>query len=236
MAFRFKQFRVEDAHSTMKVGTDAVLLGAWAKPPVKGSILDIGTGCGVIALMMAQKSMASITAIDIDALSITQASSNFAASPWKNRLTALHLSLEEYAKLQAPPADFIVSNPPFFINCLRSEDKKRNLARHTDDQALDMFLQTMAALLNPTGSVAIIMPYSEKLSAQVRFEAVGLHVYRMAEVTPRESKPPTRLMMEAGWKKPEGLVLEHLVLRHADGLYTRQYKNLTGEYYLFLNE
>src|SRR5664279_2325982 len=133
MTFRFRQFSVEDDQSTMRIGTDAILLGAWADPSKAERILDIGTGCGVIALMMAQKSNARVDAIDINPESVEQACSNFTNSPWRERLTAFHRSFREHAKTADGAYDIIVTNPPWFTNSLRSNDERRNLARHHED-------------------------------------------------------------------------------------------------------
>jgi tRNA1Val (adenine37-N6)-methyltransferase len=117
--FRFRQFQVCDQQSTMRVGTDAVLLGAWACPPENGRILDIGTGCGILALMMAQKSNAAITAIDIHQESIQEAKENFSRSPWPNRLSAKHTGIAEFSESHQSKFNYIISNPPFFNNSLK---------------------------------------------------------------------------------------------------------------------
>src|ERR1035437_4301927 len=133
MAFRFKQFIIEDDLSTMKTGTDAILLGAWAEPGKADSILEIGTGCGVISLMLAQKSEAHITAIDIDPDSIVQAESNSMTSPWRDRIKAMNISLQDLTSISEKKYDLILTNPPFFIDFLKSPDERKNKAKHSSD-------------------------------------------------------------------------------------------------------
>ncbi|MCD4665845.1 MAG: methyltransferase [Bacteroidales bacterium] len=118
--FHFKQFNISDENSAMKVGTDAVLLGAWTDISETNNILDVGTGSGIVATILAQRSEANIDAIDIDKGSIDDAENNFDNCPWKNRLTAIHSSLQEYVKFTSKKYDLIVSNPPFFSNSLKS--------------------------------------------------------------------------------------------------------------------
>jgi tRNA1Val (adenine37-N6)-methyltransferase len=133
MAFRFKQFMVEDDLCTMRIGTDAILLGAWAEPGQAKSILEIGTGCGVISLMLAQKSDARIVAIDIDEDSVKQARYNFTRSSWSDNLQAQMVSLQDHASASERQYDLIITNPPFFTGSLKSPDEKKNRAKHSSD-------------------------------------------------------------------------------------------------------
>src|SRR5512133_2382473 len=130
--FYFKQFKVEDGRSTMKVGTDAVLLAAIVEIEGAGKILEIGTGSGVIALILAQRSGARIDAIEIDRDSVSQAEENALNSPWKDRIDIIHSSLQEFATQSSNNYDLIITNPPYFSNSLKSSDKKRNISRHND--------------------------------------------------------------------------------------------------------
>jgi len=143
--FRFKQFSIKNDASAMKVGTDGVLLGAWART-VSGRVLDVGTGTGLIALMIAQREpSAFITAIDIDAPSVEEASYNFFASPWSERLSS---SLCDFRTMEGC-FDQIISNPPFFIDSLKSSDSRRSDARHTDTLSQDDMIS--AVVLTPAG-------------------------------------------------------------------------------------
>jgi len=156
--FQFKQFTVWHDKCAMKVGTDGVLLGAWADMEQARSILDVGTGSGLIALMAAQRNLtAAITAIDIDESAIIQARENFDRSPWVNRLTAEPISLEDFAGSTDAMFDVIVSNPPYFHQSLHSPDKKRTLARHS---ALPYTGITSCPLLQTTLPCRIHSPHS----------------------------------------------------------------------------
>ena len=130
--FQFKQFSVKDENSPMKVNTDAVLLGAWVNPSKPKKILDIGTGCGVIALLLAQRFDGRISGIDLDEGAIMDAKINFAESPWPERLKAIHQDFNIFSASSDQRFDLIVSNPPYFENSLRSPKHDRNISRHTD--------------------------------------------------------------------------------------------------------
>ena len=159
MAFRFKHFLVEDDQSTMPVGTDAMLLGSWADPGSAKTILDIGCGCGVLAMMMAQKSDGQVDAIDIDEKSVLQAANNFRSCPWKSRLKAYSVTLQLFPSMVEKHYDFIITNPPFFAGSLKSPSETRNRARHDTDLTLVRLLCETKKLLNPpkAGS-AVILP------------------------------------------------------------------------------
>lgn len=160
--FRMKQFTVEQDLCAMKVCTDACLFGAWvahwlsAKEPI-GSILDIGAGTGLLSMMLAQKTAASIHAIELDTNAALQASQNFAASPWPQRLSVQQENILAFHP--AAPFDFIISNPPFFENDLKSIATNRNMAMHSSSLRLDELLQWISRHLSATGYAAILVPY-----------------------------------------------------------------------------
>lgn len=235
-AFRFKQFEVNDHLSTMKVGTDAVLLGAWANPPPSGSILDVGTGCGVLALMMAQKSEAVVTAVDVHQPSVNQAAENFGASLWGHRIRAIKISLEEMAQQENHSFDFVISNPPFFLDSLKPVTSNHLLAKHTATGFVDVFLNATATLLKTNGRCALIITPQvfEIIKGKAAF--ADFHIHRLAWVSTKACSKPSRVMLEAG-RQPAELVKEETVyIRDAENHYTEQYKDLTGDFYLFLNE
>src|SRR5512142_63895 len=130
--FRFKQFIIHQEHCSMKVSTDGVLLGAWVQADSASSILDIGTGTGLIAIMLAQRSGASISGVEIEPNACRQAIDNAAMCPWKDQITMVPSSFQEYAKHSSQSFDLIVTNPPFFTNSLKTPHEGRNLARHND--------------------------------------------------------------------------------------------------------
>lgn len=208
--FRFKQFTVDDALCAMKVGTDGVLLGAWAPLPEgqlrkveKGEerfrkVLDVGTGSGLIALMIAQRMEdALVLGIDVDEGAVRQAEANFAASPWAKRLQVKQLSLQELAADESRwgTFDLIVSNPPYFVDSLKNPDAGRRLARHTDTLSLEALIAGAARLLTQDGTLALILPAeAEQRLIRVAKEN-ALSPYYTTRVHTREGKPAKRVLM-----------------------------------------
>jgi len=231
--FRFKQFSVDDSKCAMKVGTDAVLLGVWADVAAAESILDIGTGCGLIALMAAQRSNAHITAIDIDESATLQCKENFLSSPWSKRIEAVHTSVQQFQpdKLY----DCIICNPPFFKNALKTPVHQRNLARHNDTLSFENLVNEVNRLLNIEGTFASILPIEE--ANEVIMLARKHHLYpdRCCTVFSLPDKSPNRLMVELSRKKSIGSN-EMLTIRDLNNQYTAEYKELTKDFYLFLTE
>ena len=230
--FRFKQFDIEDEHCAMKVGTDAVLLGAWAEPLNSKlstlHFLDIGTGSGVIALMLAQRfANAHIVGIDIDEAAAQQAAANFAASPWSDRLVAQHISLQDYtlnstlsttlhSKLYT--LNLIVSNPPYFRSSLKCPDEGRKQARHTDTLSYDELIRCSAMLLAEDGVLALILPQEAQEDILTMAAANGLHLWRLTQVITSPEKPAKRVLM-ALTKGEMAIEEEELVLRHDHPLF-----------------
>lgn len=228
--FTFKRFHVQHAHCAMKVGTDGVLLGCWTTVPAHGRVLDIGTGSGLIALMMAQRNETHIDAIDICANAIEQATYNFQQSPWAERLHAHLSSLQAWQNEEG--YDLIVSNPPYFQNSLKNPDKKREQARHTDTLSFAELMRHSARLLNEKGIFSIILPAETEQDICSLAQACGLNLVRIARVYSKESKPLRRVMLT--WsKKPQTLLTEEtIVLEDATGGRSQQYQQLTKDFYL----
>jgi len=234
MAFTFKQFSVIDDDASMKVGTDAVLLGAWAGQGMPLHILDIGSGSGLIALMMAQRfPSANIMAIDIHKQSIEQSINNFKASPWKKNLTATLVSFQDHAMKSEIKYDLIVTNPPFFTNSLRPPDPSKKLARHTDTLNYTQIAEGISNILHKKGSFNLILPYeNHKLFEKKAIES-HLSLTRQLEITPVEGKETNRILSE--WKFEKSTTeSDALTIRDRDHNYTEAYKKLTEEFYLAL--
>jgi tRNA1Val (adenine37-N6)-methyltransferase len=231
--FRFKQFSVDDSMCAMKVGTDAVLLGVWVNIDHAATILDIGTGCGLIALMAAQRSKAKITAIDIDESASLQSKENFLASPWPERLVTVHGAVQQLNS--ANSFDLIICNPPFFKNALKAPDKQRNIARHNDELSFESLLVSVDRLLNNNGTFAFILPNDEAQQVITLAAAHQLYPNRCCNVLSREGKSSNRLLVELSHKESV-IDRETLIIRDHNNQYTLQYKELTKDFYLFLTE
>ena len=231
--FRFKQFNVDDSKCAMKVGTDGVLLGAWTDVSAAETILDIGTGCGVIALMAAQRSNARITAIDIDESAALQSKENFLASPWHERIEAIHIAVQQFQPDYL--FDLIICNPPFFKNALKTPDPERNLARHNDTLSFESLVSQVNRLLSETGKFVFILPVDEAFEVIHIASSRNLHINRCCNVYSREDKLPNRILAELSRKESADPV-ELFTIRDLNNRYTAEYKELTKDYYLFLSE
>ena len=157
--FKFKQFSVNQDNCAMKVGTDGVLLGAWCDVESAKMVLDIGTGTGLIALMIAQRTdCALIDAVEIDKSAYVQASGNFKDSRWCGRIGVFNLDFKQYVDECNTKYDLIVSNPPYFENSLKSSNLERTMARHTDSLSFDELLHGASMLLSESGIISLIVP------------------------------------------------------------------------------
>ena len=231
--FTFKRFSVMQDKCPMKGGTDGVLLGAWAggRSGNVCRILDVGSGTGVISLMLAQRFPdAQVDALDIDECAVAQAEENFKRSEWGERLSALHGMVQRYRPDRK--YDLIVSNPPYFIDSLKAEGK-RTLARHTDSLSYADLAESVGSLLHDGGSFAAIFPYVESNMFIVEAAKNGLFVNRRLEVCGAPGKPVKRVLLEMSFNRINDVPVENLVIesggRHC---YTDKYKELTKDFYL----
>jgi tRNA1Val (adenine37-N6)-methyltransferase len=232
MPFVFKQFSIDDTLSTQKVGTDSMLLGSWASPGGAKRILDIGTGCGVLALMMAQKSEAMIDAIDIDEQSVTEAASNFRTSPWSGRLHAKYASLQSYGT-DSGIYDYIITNPPFFHRALQSPAPRRNVARHDKTLPARELVMGIAALLSTQGRIAIILPSSESIGFAGLCNEYGLNMVRKTTVRSKVQSSPQRAMMEFSFEKSSIISENELVVLGINSKFSPEYLTLTADFHNF---
>lgn len=233
MIFRFKQFAVSHAISSMKVGTDAVILGSWADVKNSQTILDIGTGSGIIALMMAQKnSEAQIKAIDIDENSIIEALQNFKQSPWSSRLEAVYIALQNFGLSYENHFDHIISNPPFFIKSTPAPEKARHNARHTDTLSANDFFKYSKLLLTETGKISLIIPFYSSNDWIKTAENYNLFLSRITNVLSYPDKPIERILIEFSNKK-SSFETKEFYIRKGKGLgYSDNYVVLTNNFYL----
>jgi tRNA1Val (adenine37-N6)-methyltransferase len=230
-AFRFKQFEVAHDKCAMKVGTDGVLLGAWAKHSAPQSILDIGTGSGLIALQLAQRfSAAKITGIDIDSSAVKQANQNFKNSTWSKRLIAIKVNLDQF---EHPPFDLIVSNPPFFNGTYTSGNQERDTARQNTSLSPTLLFQKVSALLATDGHFCCIIPTEHKAEYISIAASFGVFLNQELRVKGHPNKPYKRELLQFSKQESE-LISDSLTIetdkRHE---YTAQYLTLVKDFYLF---
>ncbi|QOI98684.1 MAG: methyltransferase [Flammeovirgaceae bacterium] len=230
--FQFRQFRVSHRRSSMKVGTDAVLLGAWADVSGINTVLDAGTGTGVIALMLAQRTagQVKIDAVEIDHQAASDAYENFSVSPWTDSMHLFHTPLQHFIPRQK--YDLIISNPPFFVNSLKPPDASRKVARHTDSMKFDdLIALAIKYLQRPTGRLAIILPPAEGALFTRLAAANGLFLNRECTFRTRTHKPPERKLMEFSFIHTD-LQTEVLCLYEHSDVWSAPYKELTAPFYL----
>ncbi|HBX50255.1 MAG: hypothetical protein A2275_13490 [Bacteroidetes bacterium RIFOXYA12_FULL_35_11] len=230
--FRFKQFVIHHGKSAMKVGTDGVLLGAWTDFSKSTSVLDIGTGSGLIAVMAAQRCNAFIDAVEIDAPSYFQAVENAANCPWSEQIKIIHAFFQEFASMSEKKYDHIISNPPFFINFLKSAKAEKNLSCHNDLLPFPELIEGVIKLLDTNGKFSIILPVQEGELFIKTAQNASLFLNRKTMVYPCPWKPASRFLMEFSFNRIEvsenNLTIE-LNERHE---YSDEYKKLTEEFYL----
>lgn len=230
--FHFKKFSLSDANCGMKIGTDGVLLGSLAATYNSHPVLDVGTGCGLIALMIAQKNQADITAIEIDRGALSQASENIKNSPWLDRIKVINTSFQEFASNTDHRFGLVVCNPPFFHNSLKPGCTKRSDARHSSLLSPHELLAGAKDILTHSGSLLIIIPYDQRdLYTGIACE-LDMYITRTIVIYPNPTKTPVRLILEISLNyrplSEDTLCIEDNK-RHE---YSSKYRNLTKDYYL----
>ncbi len=232
--FEFKQFTIEQDQCTMKVGTDGILLGAWADIEQSDKVLDIGTGTGLISLMLAQRAEnAVVHSVEIDENACEQAQSNFENSPFAARLTAFNDPIQDYASISRESYDLIVSNPPFFSGGTFSANQSRNDVRHTVKLPNGDLLSSARRLLKQDGRFCVVLPLIEGLRFKERAITYGLHCTKLTEVIPKAGKAPNRVLMQFE-KQDNGLEENSMMVWEDVNQYTDTFVGLTKDFYLFL--
>ncbi|MCH5217073.1 MAG: methyltransferase [Muribaculaceae bacterium] len=229
--FRFKQFEVSHSQSSMRVGVDGVLIGAWGKVVgIRG--LDVGTGCGLVALMAAQRNASCrVDAIDIDEASVAEADGNFRRSEWQDRLVTFNADLFDFEPEDR--YDFILSNPPFFSSGISRPLTAREKARHQGDMTPEMLMKAISCLLKPDGTFSLIVPFDLFEHYRQAAENHGLTLLKKCTVANSPDKKPKRIML--AFLKAEASVSpteETLFIRDGLGNYSEAYKTLTRDFYL----
>ncbi len=232
--FTFKQFFVAHDRCAMKVGTDGVLLGAWA--PVAGArrILDIGCGSGLIALMLAQRTPQQVTldAVELDSEAAAQAQENVQASPWGARITVHQADILNWSSRCEKRYSLIVSNPPFFVPGMASSSVARDTARSTATLDHAALLQCAAQLIEEEGLFCVVLPVESGEALVQLARADGWHLRLRYDVAPYAQRPPNRLVL--GFSPAAGeLIQERLAIRNEDKSYSADWLSLVTDFYLF---
>ncbi len=230
--FAFKRFTVRHDRCAMKVGTDGVLLGAWADVSSARHMLDAGTGTGLIALMLAQRCDARVRAIDIDADAVEQARENVAASPWPDRITVERQDIRTYDP--GIRFDVIVSNPPYFAHALNCPDRARNTARHADQLEFESLAATSARLLAPEGKLSVILPADRKSAFDDAAKRYGFELLHGTWVRTKPDAEPKRVLLSFG-RFPGEAVTDELAIEGSDHVYSKEYVALTRDIYLHVS-
>ncbi|MCQ2251129.1 MAG: methyltransferase [Bacteroidales bacterium] len=233
-SFTFKQFTIHQENTAMKAGTDGVLLGAWCDFSEADSILDIGTGTGLIALMAAQKSAESarIYAIEIDTDAYNQAYGNVENSKFANKINIVNQDFINFAAENKTNYDYIVSNPPFFENSQKSSDNKRTLARHTDSLPFSKLISGVAKIISYKGFFSVIIPAISCLEF-VRLCALShLHLCHKTLIFTKEGAESPRRVMLTFSKEILPLVQDRITINSKDGKPSEEYRELTKDFYL----
>ncbi|EJW92065.1 SAM-dependent methyltransferase [gut metagenome] len=215
----------------MKVGTDGVLLGAWAPIADCRYILDVGTGTGLIALQLAQRSQqAHIIGVEIDAEAAKQAVENVQHSPWPDRIQVQTADFRTYTP--AHPFDLIVSNPPYFVDALQCPDSQRNTARHVGGLNYELLFRRSTQMITPTGIVAIVIPAEIETHVLAVAANHGFYIYHRLSVFTKPGKPCRRILLALGTDSMHAHQEEILYIEDKSGNYSPAYKALTGDFYL----
>ena len=231
--FRFKQFQIDQSKSAMKIGTDGVLLGAWTSVKSKPkTILDIGAGTGLIALMLAQRTEGSIIkAIEIDAAAAAEAAENFKNSPWFDRLELIHVDFLNYTQKSGEAFDLIVSNPPFFTAPFKVSEDSRSTARNNHHLRYEDLFSCADQLLNPKGSFSMVCPFEYRNKLITLGLEHDLHLVQELHVRGTITSPFKRTLMRFEHTKAS-LQTEELILEESRHQRTFEHQQLVKDFYL----
>jgi len=235
--FRFKQFSIWHDQCAMKVNTDGILLGAWTNINSAKQILDIGTGTGLIALILAQKSAtdkSTVVAVEIDDAAAQQARFNFAQSNWQQQLTLKQQDIQTFSQLHSDKYDLIVSNPPYFTNSLQAPGKERNLARHNNGLSFEDLLASAYALSTEQAEFNLILPCNEAERLLKLSHKHNWHLKRQCLVSTVAGKQPSRTLLNLSRQPAKSTDYSELTIRNKDNRYSTDFVKLCKDFYLFM--
>ncbi|CAI1930519.1 tRNA1(Val) (adenine(37)-N6)-methyltransferase [Serratia quinivorans] len=233
--FTFKQFFVAHDRCAMKVGTDGVLLGAWAPLAQAQRVLDIGSGSGLIALMLAQRSAENvqIDAVELDEAAAAQAHDNVLESPWSLRIQVHAQDIHHFAQHHAGQYDLIVSNPPYFEPAVACRDQARHNARYTETLTHDALLASAEQLIASQGTFCVVLPHDIGEAFETNAHRRGWHTAQRLNVSDRADTPMHRVLLALTRQPAEEATEQKLAIKLADGSYTDDFRRLITDFYLF---
>jgi tRNA1Val (adenine37-N6)-methyltransferase len=231
--FHFKKFSIDDSKAAMKIGTDAVLLGAWIPCENGTRILDIGTGCGIVAIMMAQRNRkVPVDAVEIDADAAILAEQNFKLSPWADQLSLFHAPIQDFALKTHQKYSLVISNPPFFTNSLKTPHRARNIARHNDTLSVKDLLGITSKLLTEKGKAAFILPADAYENWVSEASSLLLYPALLTRVKSSASHKPHRVMILFSKVKISKIIENEIFIYRSKNIHSNEYRELTREFYL----
>jgi tRNA1Val (adenine37-N6)-methyltransferase len=231
--FHFKKFSIDDSRAAMKIGTDSVMLGAWADCSSETRILDIGTGTGILALMMAQRNPGiSIDAVELEYNAAELAVLNTKLSPWQAQIRIINSSIQDFANHNHHKYSLILCNPPFFTSSLKSQVQNRNLARHNDFLAVRDLLSISSKLLSVTGKASFVLPADAITVWKAEAEIVGLFIQKFTYIKSTSDHRPHRILLTLTNKKGEVFAEDEICIYTSTRTYTSEYRDLTRDFYL----
>ncbi len=230
--FKFKQFTIHQEGAAFKVTTDSVLLGAWVSLDGVLSVLDIGTGTGILALMAAQRSNAMIVAVEPDQASFVQAGYNIADSPWHERINIVNSTLQDYTPEHGVLFDTIITNPPFFNASLPNPDARTAAARHTLTLTHAELLEAAQLLLSPVGTLQLVLPVAEEILFEKMASSTGFYCSRKLTIRPTPSLAPARVLLTLSQNEDGCEETEIVIEKGGRHIYSEEHVSLTKEFYL----
>ncbi len=232
-AFHFKKFSLHHHRSSMKVGTDAIILAVWADLNTVDSILDVGSGSGIISLLLASRCNARIHAVEIDSASIEESTENFRNSKFSHRLSVKKVGFIEYAVKSAYRYDMIVSNPPFFTDyTFKPKEESRKNARHVDTLDFEQLCSGVSKLLEPDGKFCLVLPQVERKSFLEMASRFNLYLQKQLNIFPIKNQAANRVNLQLGFQKPEKIIKDNYTIRENDLTFTAQHINFLKDYYI----
>ena len=229
--FRFKEFEVDQTGCAMKINTDGVLLGALAEAEQPKTILDIGTGTGLLSLMLAQKTTATIDAVELNKAATEQATENVNNSPWKERITVINKSIQEYTTTKR--YDLVISNPPFYENSLKSPEANRNTAIHAETLSLTELADSISLLLDKKGALALLLPPYESSLFSKLMEVKGFYLNELITVKDNTEGKVIREISFYSYANKQATISE-IIIKDQTNNYSPKFTALLKDYYLYI--